>query len=153
APSRLRVVRRPGGARPRGRADTQSRSGWWGHLRGRRPVDRARPDSRCGSRSRAERRNLPNLLRRQYRDSRSSGVVMVPKLLLFILADLWMIAAGFIFGWKLLKTRNYLLGIEWVIMGTSGTNFLLFTFTQFQPLFTVAYFFDAFSRAFGFTVI
>lgn len=77
--------------------------------------------------------------------------------LLFMLADLWMIFAGFWFGWKFIRHYgNYLLGLEWMIVATSGTNFLLWALLggdEGSPLYSVAYFFDAFSRAIGITLI
>ncbi len=77
--------------------------------------------------------------------------------LLFMLADLWMIFAGFWFGWKFVRHYgNYLLGLEWMIVATSGTNFLLWAVLggdEGSPLYTVAYFFDAFSRSVGITLI
>ncbi|MFE3175725.1 transporter [Amycolatopsis sp. NPDC059090] len=79
------------------------------------------------------------------------------KELLFLLADLWMMFAGFFCGWKLLRTySNYLLGLEWIIVATSGTNFLVWSLLGGDDgsfLYTVAYFFDAFSRSVGITLI
>jgi hypothetical protein len=78
--------------------------------------------------------------------------------LLFLVADLWMVAVGFVFGWRLVrKHRNYLLGIEWMIIATSGTNFLLWALItpddESSPLYSLAFFLDAFSRSVGFTLI
>ncbi|MDI2030595.1 transporter [Saccharopolyspora sp. TS4A08] len=77
--------------------------------------------------------------------------------LLFLLADLWMIFAGFFFGWKFIRNyRNYLLGLEWMIVATSGTNFLIWALTgghDGSVLYSIAYFFDAFSRSVGITLI
>jgi hypothetical protein len=77
--------------------------------------------------------------------------------LLFMLADLWMIFAGFYFGWLLIRRYgNYLLGLEWMVVATSGTNFLLwalFSGDEGNFLYDVAYFFDAFSRSIGITLI
>lgn len=50
------------------------------------------------------------------------------KELLFMVADLWMIFAGFFYGWKFIRRyQNYLLGLEWMIVATSGTNFLIWS--------------------------
>ncbi|KZB79550.1 hypothetical protein [Amycolatopsis regifaucium] len=79
------------------------------------------------------------------------------KEMLFMLADLWMIFAGFCFGWKFIRHyKNYLLGLEWMIVATSGSNFLLWALLggdQNSFLYTIAYFFDAFSRSVGITLI
>jgi hypothetical protein len=77
--------------------------------------------------------------------------------LLFMLADLWMIFAGFYFGWQFIRRyRNYLLGLEWMVVATSGSNFLVWALIggdEGHPLYDVAYFFDAFSRSVGITLI
>lgn len=77
--------------------------------------------------------------------------------LLFLVADLWMIYAGFTYGWKFIREHgNYLLGLEWMIVATSGSNFLLWALLggdKHSPLYALAYFFDAFSRSVGITVI
>ena len=77
--------------------------------------------------------------------------------LLFMLADLGMMFAGFYFGWKLIRRYdNYLLGLEWMVVATSGTNFLLWALLgahEDSVLYEIAYFFDAFSRSVGITLI
>lgn len=77
--------------------------------------------------------------------------------MLFLLADLWMIFAGFVFGWKFIRNHsNYLLGLEWMIVATSGTNFLLWSLLgggTDSVFYDLAYFFDAFSRSVGITLI
>ncbi|MBZ4016422.1 transporter [Streptomyces purpurogeneiscleroticus] len=79
------------------------------------------------------------------------------KELLFMLADLWMIFAGFFYGWKFIRRyNNYLLGLEWIIVATSGSNFLVWSLIGGDPdsfLYSIAYFFDAFSRSVGITLI
>lgn len=76
---------------------------------------------------------------------------------LFAAADIWMIAIGFICGIKFIRTySNWLIGLEWIIMATSGTNFLIYGVTKAgadSPMYHIAYFLDAFSRSIGFTVI
>ncbi|MCA1185935.1 transporter [Saccharopolyspora sp. 6T] len=76
---------------------------------------------------------------------------------LFLLADLWMIFTGFVFGWKFIRNHgNYLLGIEWMIVATSGANFLLWSLLGGDAnsvFYDLAYFFDAFSRSVGITLI
>jgi hypothetical protein len=71
----------------------------------------------------------------------------------FLLADALMVVAGCFYGWKLLKKRNYLLGLEWLIVGLSGANFFVFFLTGSPFLYNISYFFDAFSRGFGFPII
>ncbi len=47
--------------------------------------------------------------------------------LLFAVADIWMIAVGFTYGIKFIRNyKNYLLGLEWIIVATSGSNFLVY---------------------------
>lgn len=79
------------------------------------------------------------------------------KELLFLLADLWMIFAGFFYGWRFIRRyQNYLLGLEWMIVATSGTNFLVWSLLgadEGSVLYSIAYFFDAFSRSVGITLI
>ncbi|SFW86355.1 transporter [Amycolatopsis australiensis] len=77
--------------------------------------------------------------------------------LLFALADVWMIVAGFTCGWKFIRRYgNYLLGLEWIVVATSGTNFLLWSLLggdEHSFMYFVAYFLDAFSRSVGITLI
>ncbi|NGP05658.1 transporter [Rhodococcus sp. 14C212] len=77
--------------------------------------------------------------------------------LLFAAADIWMITVGFTYGIKFLRNyKNYLLGIEWIIVATSGTNFLIYGLVEAghdSPMYAVAYFLDAFSRSIGITLI
>jgi hypothetical protein len=75
------------------------------------------------------------------------------KSLFFLAADALMVVAGCVYGWKFFKARNYLLGLEWLIVGLSGANFFLYFLTGSHSVYQVSYFFDAFSRAFGFPVI
>jgi len=79
------------------------------------------------------------------------------KVLLFIAADLWMIYAGLRYGWKFLaEYRNYLLGLEWLIVGTSGVNYLIWVLlgaSDANPQAAGVYFLDSFSRAVGITLI
>lgn len=82
--------------------------------------------------------------------------------LTFLVADLVMIVCGYWAGWRFIKRyRNYLLGIEWFIVATSGLNFLVWAlrFTDdpdagaASPQYAVAFFFDAFSRSIGITLL
>ncbi|OHU23883.1 transporter [Mycobacteroides chelonae] len=77
--------------------------------------------------------------------------------LLFASADILMAAVGFVCGMKFVRRhRNYLLGLEMIIMGASASNFLLYGLLkhgQDSPMFHIAFFLDAFSRSIGFTLI
>lgn len=77
--------------------------------------------------------------------------------LLFAAADIWMIAVGFTYGIKFIRNhKNYLLGIEWIVVATSGTNFLIYGLLKAghdSPMYAFAYFLDAFSRSTGITLI
>lgn len=79
------------------------------------------------------------------------------KELLFLLADLLMIVAGFRYGWRFIRRYdNYLLGLEWMIVAASGCNFLVWSLLSGDTssvLYDVAYFLDAFSRSIGITLI
>ena len=76
---------------------------------------------------------------------------------LFLVADLWLIFACFFGAWRFIRHYgNHLLGLEWLIVGTSAVNFLvwsLFVGDQSSPLYWLAGFLDAFSRSVGFTLI
>ncbi|MGW7534061.1 transporter [Amycolatopsis sp. NPDC054798] len=75
----------------------------------------------------------------------------------FLLADVWMIFVGYFFGWKFIRRYgNYLLGLEWMVVATSGSNFLVWSLlgaNEGSVLYRIAYFFDAFSRSVGITLI
>ncbi|MEV6657293.1 hypothetical protein [Nocardia fluminea] len=76
---------------------------------------------------------------------------------LAVLADLCMLIAGFYYGVKLLRgTPNFLLALEWLVIGVSGANVLLLAATGVSHA-SVSYhlmvFFDAFSRSFGMTLL
>ena len=73
--------------------------------------------------------------------------------LIFLAADALMVASGFIYGWKFLRKRNVLLGLEWMIVATSGTNFFVYSLVGSPFLYNISYFFDAFSRALGFPLL
>ncbi|MEV8047454.1 transporter [Streptomyces griseoluteus] len=79
------------------------------------------------------------------------------KVALFLLADVWMISAGYFYGWRFIRRYgNYLLGLEWMVVATSGSNFLLWSLSGADSgsvMYDVAYFFDAFSRSVGITLI
>lgn len=82
--------------------------------------------------------------------------------LTFLVADLVMIVCGYWAGWRFIKHhRNYLLGIEWFIVATSGTNFLVWALRyaddpeggEASGQYAFAFFLDAFSRSIGITLL
>ena len=78
------------------------------------------------------------------------------KELLFLAADLWLMATTWIFGFKMLRFRNHLLSLEWFVVAVSSTNFLLWSLLggdESSPMYHLAYILDAFSRSFGFTLL
>ncbi|WP_431971505.1 transporter [Nocardia sp. bgisy134] len=78
-------------------------------------------------------------------------------MVLLLIADLWMVYAGFVYGARFIrKYSNYLLGIEWIVVATSGSNVVLLGITggdHSSPSYQLMLFFDAFSRSFGITLI
>lgn len=69
------------------------------------------------------------------------------------LACALLIVTSGVFGWKLVKRRNYLLGLEWWAVTFSASNFLIYLLTSSSINYEVAHFMDAFSRGFGVPVI
>jgi len=57
------------------------------------------------------------------------------------------------FGIKFLQKKNYLLGIEWLILSASSGNFAVYWITFSEAQYQIAVFFDAFSRLAGMTLI
>lgn len=82
--------------------------------------------------------------------------------LTFLVADLVMIVCGYWAGWRFIKDyRNYLLGIECLIVATSGVNFLIWALRfaedpeggEASGQYAFAFFLDAFSRSIGITLL
>lgn len=77
--------------------------------------------------------------------------------IVFMIAVVWAIVVGFTYGIKFIrKHHNYLLGLEWIVVATSCTNFMVFAAinaSHASPMYTAAAFLDAFSRSFGITLI
>lgn len=78
---------------------------------------------------------------------------MDPRSYALCFACLSLAVSGVVYGTKFIRKRNYLLGLEWLILAFSSTNFLLFNITESAVLYKVAHFFDAFSRGFGVPVV
>jgi hypothetical protein len=64
-----------------------------------------------------------------------------------------LVATSLVYGLKFLGQRNYLLGVEWLVITFSATNFLVYLLSGAQASYTISYFCDAFSRGFGIPVI
>lgn len=60
---------------------------------------------------------------------------------------------GWVYGLKFLKLGNHILGYEYLIVGSSGLNFLLYVITLYQPSYDLMLYLDAFSRLFGFPIL
>ena len=76
--------------------------------------------------------------------------------LLFLAADIWLMATTWIFGFKMLRFRNHLLSLEWFVVAVSSTNFLVWSLLggdESSPMYHLAYILDAFSRSFGMTLL
>ncbi|TCW86875.1 hypothetical protein C5O80_02660 [Burkholderia sp. SRS-46] len=58
-----------------------------------------------------------------------------------------------VYGVKFLRKRNFLLGIEWLIVTFSASNALIFFVTGSPFSYGISHFLDAFSRAFGMPVV
>ncbi|KWA71560.1 hypothetical protein WL28_12435 [Burkholderia ubonensis] len=69
------------------------------------------------------------------------------------LASAWLATTTCIYGWKFVKKRNYLLGIEWLIVTVSSTNALIYFATGFEIPGLVSHVLDAFSRGFGMPIV
>lgn len=73
--------------------------------------------------------------------------------LVCMLASMMLSVVMCFYGTKFLKKRNYLLGIEWWIVGISGANFALYWITVSETSYAIMLYLDAFSRLFGIPVI
>ncbi len=75
------------------------------------------------------------------------------KELLALTSCILLIISGAMYGVKFLGRRNYLLGVECLIVAFSATNFLFYLLTEWQPAYSISFFCDAFSRAFGIPIV
>ncbi|TDN69485.1 hypothetical protein [Paraburkholderia sp. BL10I2N1] len=73
--------------------------------------------------------------------------------IVLMLSSALLALSSFFYGWKIVKKRNYLLGLEMWIVGISATNAIGFFATGNAVSYEVAHFFDAFSRGFGMPII
>ncbi|QDQ95423.1 hypothetical protein FND50_35060 [Rhodococcus sp. WB9] len=76
---------------------------------------------------------------------------------LLLFADVSMLGAGYYYGIRFIRRQhNLLLGIEWLVIGLSGTNVLFLAATGIVHSsfsYHLMVFFDAFSRSFGMTLV
>ncbi|NQD91524.1 hypothetical protein HP532_02525 [Pseudomonas sp. CrR25] len=73
---------------------------------------------------------------------------------LALLSSVFLIVCGVVYGLKYVRVRkNYLLGFEWLIVAFSASNLLFFLLTGFEPSYSISFFLDAFSRAFGVPIV
>jgi hypothetical protein len=79
------------------------------------------------------------------------------RVLVLLVADLAMIYAGFVYGIRFIRHhRNSLLGVEWIVVATSGANVIVLGLTgnnHDSASYHLMLFFDAFSRSVGITLI
>ncbi|MFU5460594.1 hypothetical protein ACM7WR_24955 [Pseudomonas aeruginosa] len=69
------------------------------------------------------------------------------------LAAFLLILSGLVFGIKFLRKRNYLLGLEWLVVAFSATNALLYFTMGWVASSYISLFCDAFSRGFGIPIV
>ena len=78
---------------------------------------------------------------------------MDPRTLSICIAAIALAATGFFYGWKFCKLGNYLIGIEWFLLATSSTNFMIYELNHSPVNLLGVLFLDTFSRAFGLPVV
>lgn len=64
-----------------------------------------------------------------------------------------LVICGLSYGVAFIRRNNYLLGLEFLIVGISASNFTTFIATGWQANYNVAIFLDAFSRGVGVPII
>jgi hypothetical protein len=64
-----------------------------------------------------------------------------------------LVVCGLCYGAAFIRRKNYLLGVEFLIVGISASNFTTFIATGWQANYDVAIFLDAFSRGVGVPII
>lgn len=75
------------------------------------------------------------------------------KIILLLLADLLLLSSSLVYGVKFLRKKNYLLGLEWLVVTVSTTHLLIYLLAEAQWAYDISFFLDAFSRGFGIPVI
>ncbi|MGN8275871.1 hypothetical protein [Pseudomonas sp. SMN5] len=64
-----------------------------------------------------------------------------------------LMSCGLYYGVAFIRRRNYLIGGEFLIVGISATNFMVFIVTGWLANYNVAMYLDAFSRGIGIPII
>ncbi|HCF0446458.1 TPA: hypothetical protein NH694_004693, partial [Pseudomonas aeruginosa] len=70
-----------------------------------------------------------------------------------LLSCILLVISGLFYGAAFIRRKNYLLGLEFLIVGISASNFTTFIATGWQANYNIAIFLDAFSRGVGVPVI
>ncbi len=78
---------------------------------------------------------------------------MEPRDLFALLSCILLVISGLFYGAAFIRRKNYLLGLEFLIVGISASNFTTFIATGWQANYNIAIFLDAFSRGVGVPVI
>lgn len=78
---------------------------------------------------------------------------MDTKTIILMLADVLLLVTSLICGFKFLKKRNVLLGIECWVVTVSTSNMLIYLLSGSKTSYSISFFLDAFSRGFGIPVI
>jgi hypothetical protein len=78
---------------------------------------------------------------------------MDAKTLILCTATVLLLATSLTYGLKFIGRRNYLLGVEWLVVTLSTSNLLVYLLSGAQAAYKISYFCDAFSRGFGIPVI
>ncbi len=73
--------------------------------------------------------------------------------LLILCSTSTLIFSGWFYGWKFLRMRNVLLGLEWWVLGFSATHFFVYMGTGSELSGAITFYCDAFSRALGVPLI
>lgn len=74
---------------------------------------------------------------------------MEPRDLFALLSCILLVISGLFYGAAFIRRKNYLLGLEFLIVGISASNFTTFIATGWQANYNIAIFLDAFSRGWG----
>lgn len=78
---------------------------------------------------------------------------MQPIEVLALVSCVLLMICGLSYGAAFLRRKNYLIGVEFLIVGISATNFTIFVATGWQGNYNAAMFLDAFSRGVGIPII
>lgn len=78
---------------------------------------------------------------------------MDTKIAILCVATVLLWSTSLIWGLKFVKRKNYLLGIEFLVVTVSTTNLFIYLLYESQLAYDISYFLDAFSRAAGIPII